>query len=498
MAELERFELRRRADDAARLRIIGELVAEVTEMHPVPPLDGQDPDAPAMKAPDELAQRSLRAELALLLQISEYRAKKLMDLAYRAAHDYPRALALVASGELTVEHVEVIAEAGLVIGMGDAPDTQDRRSAYEQRAIEAALVETPNGLRPIVKQLAEVWSEAPIEVRHENAAQLRRVTVIDAEDGMADLYAHLPAHEAYAIHDRLTRIARSAKNGERGVPAAGVEHGSGASGGSTGGLEGESAVRPADESAGEAGGAAREAAEEMPHASATEPEMRTRDQLRADAFVDLLLSSDPFALTSGCPAEAIHARIQLWAPIGAMETDQDSGDGTGELAGYGPIGIDRIRECAVEGAHFEKVAVSGTGGVLSVERYRPSEEMRRRLRARDRRCRFPGCRVPVHRCDLDHTVDAAGGGPTSTDNLGHLCRKHHTLKHHSDWSVEQDIDGVFRWTSPTGRTHLDVPPGKHGAPVQRRRSKPSRRPADEGRTPPRRASRVRFEPVHQF
>jgi hypothetical protein len=38
---------------------------------------------------------------------------------------------------------------------------------------------------------------------------------------------------------------------------------------------------------------------------------------------------------------------------------------------------------------------------------------RRFLRARDQHCRFPGCRRPAIRSEIDHTVDAALGGPTA-------------------------------------------------------------------------------------
>ena len=104
--------------------------------------------------------------------------------------------------------------------------------------------------------------------------------------------------------------------------------------------------------------------------------------------------------------------------------------------------------------------MDGSGTVLSVDRYRPTPEMKRMLSARDLHCRAPGCGVPAHRCDIDHTVDAALGGKTSTDNLAHLCRGHHTLKHHSDWQVEQLANGVMKWTSPSGRDHFDRPPSR--------------------------------------
>src|SRR5690606_39477870 len=60
-------------------------------------------------------------------------------------------------------------------------------------------------------------------------------------------------------------------------------------------------------------------------------------------------------------------------------------------------------------------------------------------------------------------LDWALGGPTSLDNLAHLCKTHHALKHPSipdphRWTVRQLPDWTLQWTSPTGRTHTDHPP----------------------------------------
>ena len=99
-----------------------------------------------------------------------------------------------------------------------------------------------------------------------------------------------------------------------------------------------------------------------------------------------------------------------------------------------------------------------TGAVLAVDRYRPSEEQRRTLGARDLHCRFPGCRIPIQKCDLDHTIAAEHGGPTEISNLAHLCRRHHSLKHHGKWSVEQLENGTLRWISPTGYERMEDPP----------------------------------------
>ncbi len=65
--------------------------------------------------------------------------------------------------------------------------------------------------------------------------------------------------------------------------------------------------------------------------------------------------------------------------------------------------------------------------------------------------------MPAVRCEVDHTVDHALGGPTAVANLAHLCQRHHTQKQFTRWKVRQLPGGVLEWTSPTGRTYTDEP-----------------------------------------
>lgn len=411
----------------------------------------------------DIVVRSLRAEIATALHISEYQVARELDLAYRLTTGYRNTLERFEAGEIAQQHARVITEEGVVIGTDPSPETTARREAYEQAVLEIAVEETPNRLRPIAKRLAEAQAESPIEERYAECRSHRRVTVTDAGDGMADLYAHLPAVEAYAIHDRLTRVARV---GERA----------------------ESTTNKASENAGEEPAGRAEEADLAP---------RTRDQRRADAFVEMLLGCDVFELEAGSAAEAIRARVQIVVPEAVLceNEDEDAGSKglTAELSGYGPVDAASAREIAGRASSWERVSTSSAGMVLSVERYRPSEEMKRLLVARDQRCRFPGCRVPVNRCDIDHTIDAAHGGPTATDNLAHLCRGHHTLKHHGGWRVEQLREGTLKWTSPSGRHHIDRPPRMPGVlEIPTDGGSPSPRPPSEQR------HRVRFEESVSF
>ena len=91
--------------------------------------------------------------------------------------------------------------------------------------------------------------------------------------------------------------------------------------------------------------------------------------------------------------------------------------------------------------------------------YRPRQELRDQVATLNGTCRFPSCRQPVWRCDLDHRepfdhADPTAGGPTSPDNLDPYCRRHHLMKHHTDWRVRPDRESyALHFTSPTGHRY---------------------------------------------
>ncbi|WP_142023991.1 DUF222 domain-containing protein [Blastococcus colisei] len=109
--------------------------------------------------------------------------------------------------------------------------------------------------------------------------------------------------------------------------------------------------------------------------------------------------------------------------------------------------------------------------------YQPSDSLQRFVRARDRRCRFPGCRARADRCDLDHNTPYPAGA-TSCDNLCCLCRHHHRLSHQAPgWTMHRLPDGGIEWTTPSGDRITTHPP-RYGNddPAPPKPPKPPERP----------------------
>ncbi|WP_448642401.1 DUF222 domain-containing protein [Geodermatophilus sp. URMC 63] len=104
-------------------------------------------------------------------------------------------------------------------------------------------------------------------------------------------------------------------------------------------------------------------------------------------------------------------------------------------------------------------APAGLHAPAPTDGYRPAAALDRHVRARDRRCRFPGCRNRVPRGgELDHTVPWPAG-PTSAANLTGYCTRHHRGKHQAPgWTHHQAPDGTLTVTTPTGLTAVTTPP----------------------------------------
>ncbi|SDY86624.1 HNH endonuclease signature motif containing protein [Herbiconiux ginsengi] len=285
---------------------------------------------------------------------------------------------------------------------------ESARAEFEAAALPKAATQTSAQFATHARQLRERMHPDSIDERHREAREERAVWVEKQRDGMATLVCHLPAVAAFAIDDTVDQIAR--------------------------------ALRSSDES-------------------------RTHAQLWADGLVDLFLRRDGDALTR---AEGITANIAVTVP--AMALLGHSAE-PAELQGYGPIDLETARRLAAGAPSFLRILTDPVKGErLSVgrERYKVPADLRTAVVLDDETCRFPGCTRRADRCDLDHTTDWAKGGETSLANLAALCRRHHTLKHQTDWRVRSGEGRALHWTSPAGAEHTTRPPDHTRPPVHAR------------------------------
>ncbi len=361
----------------------------------------------------DVSVRSVAAELACAAAVSDRTLQAQMSDAAVLRDRFRATFDALQAGRLSGRHAQVIADEGIRL------DDDRARATYERLVLERGAGLTTGRLRALAKSVAERSQPIPLHERHAIARSRRCVEVREGDDGMALLQLLGPAVLIHGIHDRLTQQARCIQQ----------------------------AVHDADSSP--------DAAPE----DAAPRDDRTLDQLRADILCDLALTGHGSAAEidahGGEGIDAIRAIVQITVPV---ETLTGASEAPAQLAGRGPLDADTARRLAGNATIWHRLFTdSCTGEVIATDRRFPVEAQCRLLRARDEHCRFPGCRMPVWRCDVDHTVAHHDGGPTAVCNLAHLCRRHHTLKHHGGWTTRQLGGGVLEWTSPTGRIYTDRP-----------------------------------------
>jgi len=88
-------------------------------------------------------------------------------------------------------------------------------------------------------------------------------------------------------------------------------------------------------------------------------------------------------------------------------------------------------------AKITPVVLGGESQPLDVgrERRTVTPPQRKAIAARDRGCAHPGCDKTPSWCQVHHIIHWLDGGRTDINNLVMLCRAHHNVVHHSEWTV---------------------------------------------------------------
>ena len=406
-----------------------------------------------------------REDISAALRMSGNSAQYKIDIARSLINTLPNTCSALATGEISPAHANVIArETAAAIREGLPTEAIAR---IEESAIAHAEFHTPaqvgNKVRTMLAQVAPKEFEE-IVVR---ARETRKVSMYRESDGMATVVAILPAEDAQTVmsaienfviranrrdeearnHAAKAEIIRAAFIGRApstyetakrksgaGVNGAGI-NGAGVNGA---GVNGEKTEMTPDE----------EAAFSNEYA----PDLRTMDMKRADALSEIAriavsLSADE--AKSHRRSVSVNVTVDLKTLLGLNENP-------GQLAGYGVLPAQIVRALASEGKWRRFITDPNTGTLLDYGRdsYQPPQDLVDYLIARDRTCRFPGCRQSAARADIDHAEAWEDGGETSAANLGALCRRHHRMKTHGGWKLTSSEDGSCNWESPDGHRYF--------------------------------------------
>jgi len=344
-----------------------------------------------------------REDISTALRLAPATAQSRIDIARTLVNNLPNTCSALATGEISSAHATVIARETAAAIRDGAPESVIFE--IEQRAIAYAEFHTPGQVANHVRNTVAKFAPEEFEEVTARATALRRVNCYNETDGMSTVVAILPATDAQVVMNSIEAfILRQEQIGKNN---------------------------------------------DLSMGASVEFEKLTVDQKRADALSAIcanFLSDISTTVTPQRRPLTVNVTIDLPTLLGLAENP-------GQLAGYGPIPASVARELASDGKWKRFITEPQTGNLLDFgrESYEPPQQLKDFLIARDRTCRFPGCRRSALLSDLDHAQSWESGGSTSLENIGALCRRHHRLKTHDGWKIESFPDGSCTWTSPLGK-----------------------------------------------
>jgi hypothetical protein len=363
---------------------------------------------------------SEREEIATALRMSGSTAQSRIDVARTLMQHLPGATAALAIGDISPAHANVIArESAQLIRQGVLPEVL---KLIEDEAVAHAEFHTPAQVANKVRSCIAMFAPEQFEAAAVEEKSARKVSYFPSANGMATIVAFLPAPDAQTIMLAIDRLANK-----------------------TNGIAKEK-LRNYRKSTGQSD---VDNAERFNLTDFSEDLMDPMDAHRADAITAIatmfLETNEDQIMNHGRPV-TVNLTIDLPTLLGLAENP-------GQLSGYGPIPASVARELAADGKWRKFITDPTTGNLLNFgrESYIPPQILRDFLLARDRTCRFPGCRRSGIKGEIDHAIPWEEGGETSPSNLGLLCKRHHQLKTHGGWKLESFADGSCEWTSPLGK-----------------------------------------------
>jgi Domain of unknown function (DUF222) len=176
-----------------------------------------------------------------------------------------------------------------------------------------------------------------------------------------------------------------------------------------------------------------------------------QDKRRADALVAMSESAlQPASET--CSSVPDRHQVVLYADVESLKKNPMEGP---QLEDGRQVSVEAARRILCDAPVVElRTNDSGQPETSRKKRF-PSTPMRRAVRARDRHCRFPGCRQKVA-MDVHHVEHWIDDGETEPPNLALLCRYHHHLVHEGGFHMQAEVSGDFRFFTPDWK---EIEPG---------------------------------------
>ncbi|GAA2041269.1 HNH endonuclease signature motif containing protein [Yaniella flava] len=367
----------------------------------------------ANNIPTSMQIKGIEAEVGLARGESPFVGAGLTHTATALCTVLPHTLAALEAGEVSEYHARIVAE------------QTNHLSDAHRRAIDAAIATklghaSSSRLRSLIQGHAyRLDREAADQRAADNQRRRRRVCLDPAGEGMVYVTAELPTHQGVAVMDALTKTTNQRL----------------------------AAVRKTND---------------------TNGEQLSRDQVMADAFVELL--------TGQTTAKAVTAEVVVIINDTTLFGDDDL---PGWILGQGPLPAGMTKDWLANPQASKFIrrmytrAADGQLVALDAVRRRFPAVLSKMLRIRDDTCATPWCNSPVQ--DIDHRHPWAKGGTTSWANGLGLCKRCNQRKENRGWAYTGTPDHLtvitptgHQYTVPTkppiteiGRWNTDPPALEH-------------------------------------
>lgn len=189
------------------------------------------------------------------------------------------------------------------------------------------------------------------------------------------------------------------------------------------------------------------------------------DQRRVHA---VLLMANPGA-SADTPVQELLPKVTLYLHHYA---GPDAGP-IARLEGHGPVTEAWVGRVLGPRCKVKVQPVMDLAGQAPIDAYEIPDRHRQAVHLMTPADTFPYASSLSRKQQVDHTIPYDEGGASEVGNYGPMTTRHHRIKTHGGWQVQQPFPGIYVWRDPLGGFHLVDHTGTRRIPSTRRASRPT-------------------------
>ena len=175
------------------------------------------------------------------------------------------------------------------------------------------------------------------------------------------------------------------------------------------------------------------------------PHLATEDQRRVHAFL---------LMVTGAAGDTDLADLLPGVTVFVHTYAGPDREGVARVEGHGPVTEEWVRQLLGPHARFTIQPVLDLAGQAPVDAYEIPDRHRRAVHLMTPADTFPFASSTSRSMQVDHTIPHAHGGVSGIGNYGPMTTRHHRVKTHARWQVQQPFPGIYLWRDQYGAFYL--------------------------------------------